>query len=121
MMDFKGEQSTYRQIISGVQYRQISGVQHRLQYPPAHLSTLSRKELYKEVRALVRIINSGRLHNEKQKQLIASLESRLAKPQATEKWPPPIPLQEVIDPAAEARVIEVTSDTSPIPQEPRLG
>ena len=114
-MDFKGEQSTYRQ---------ISGVQHRLQYPPAHLSTLSRKELYKElykeVRALVKIINSGRLHNEKQKQLIASLESRLAKPQATEKWPPPIPLQEVIDPAAEARVIEVTSDMSPIPQEPRL-
>ncbi len=84
-MDKKGEHSTYRV---------ISGIYHRLQYSPEDLETLSTKEMQEEIRALVQIINSGRLHNEKQRELISDLEGRLEvaekeEPKIKSRRPPP--------------------------------
>ena len=80
-MDKKGEHSTYRI---------ISGVHHRIQVPPVELTIMSLEELRQEVRALVQIINSGRLHNEKQKVLISALESQLKVFAEIETQEPPI-------------------------------
>ena len=76
-MDQKGEHSTYRI---------IGGVSHRLQHPPGDLKKLSQEKLISEIWGLVRIINSGRLHNQKQKKMIDSLEARIRVYQAHKPW-----------------------------------
>jgi len=105
----------------GSTYRVISGVHHKLQFPPEELETLSSEELITEIRTLVRIINSGRLHNEKQKKLISSLETSLGLYQAGRIGPPPPLSREADVPGVEARVIEVKKEELELPLPPQLG
>ena len=106
-------------------YRIIGGVSHRIQYPPKQLEIFSREELISEIRALVQIINSGRLHNQKQIKLISDLEDHLKVSTAEKESLRTFRYSEgtrIVQAAVErGEVIEVEPDTSPLPPPPQLG